>query len=85
MQIEKIACLKAFDKVPHRRLFYKLDYYGIRVSTHKWISSWLCELSQKVELGDQIQSRSYLVSPKDDSLPSSVVSSKTPGEFKALI
>ena len=24
----------AFDKVPHRRLLYKLDYYGIRGSTH---------------------------------------------------
>ena len=25
---------KAFDKVPHRRLLYNLDYYGIRGSTH---------------------------------------------------
>ena len=39
---------KAFDKVPHRRLLYKLEYYGIRGSTHKWISSWLSERSQKV-------------------------------------
>ena len=31
---------KTFDKVPHRRLLYKLDYYGIRGSTHKWITSW---------------------------------------------
>ena len=42
---------KAFDKVPHRRLLYKLDHYGIRGSTHKWISSWLSERSQKVVLG----------------------------------
>ena len=32
---------KAFDKVPRRRLLYKSDYYGIRGSTHKWITSWL--------------------------------------------
>ena len=41
----------AFDKVPHRRLLYKLDYYGITGSTHKWITSWLSERrSQKVVL-----------------------------------
>ena len=44
---------KAFDKVPHRRLLYKLDYYGIRGSTHKWITSWLSERSQKVVLDGQ--------------------------------
>ena len=44
---------KAFDKVPHRRLLYKLGYYGIRGSTHKWISSWLSKRSQKVVLDGQ--------------------------------
>ena len=53
---------KAFDKfynslvcgtLPHRRLLYKLDCYGIRGSTHKWISSWLSEHSQKVALDGQ--------------------------------
>ena len=44
---------KAFDKVPHRRLLYKLGYYGIRGSTHKWISLWLSERSQKVLLDGQ--------------------------------
>ena len=44
---------KAFDKVPHRRLLYKLDHYGIRGSIHKWISSWLSEHSQEVVLDVQ--------------------------------
>ena len=26
---------KAFDKVPHRRLLHKMDYYGIRGSNRK--------------------------------------------------
>ena len=39
---------KAFVKVPHRRLLYKLDYYGIRGSTHRWISSYLSVCSQQV-------------------------------------
>ena len=44
---------KAFDKVPHRRLLYKLDYYGIIESTLKWISLWLSERSQNVVLDGQ--------------------------------
>ena len=44
---------KAFDKVPHRRLLYKLDYYGIRGSTHKWIASWLSGRTQQVVLDGQ--------------------------------
>ena len=44
---------KAFDKVPHRRLLHKLNYYGTRGSTHKWSSSWLSEHFQKVVLDGQ--------------------------------
>ena len=44
---------KAFGKVPHKRLLYKLQYYGIRGSTHKWIASWLSERYQKVVLDGQ--------------------------------
>ena len=44
---------KAFDKVPHRRLLHKLDYNGIRGSTHKWICSWLSGRSQQVVLDGQ--------------------------------
>ena len=43
----------AFDKVSHRGLLYKLDYYGIRGSTHKWITSWLSGRFQKVVLDSQ--------------------------------
>ena len=39
---------KAFDKVPHRRLQYKLDWYGIRGSTHNWIQHFLQGRSQVV-------------------------------------
>ena len=28
---------KAFDKVPHSRLMYKLDYYGVRGLTNTWV------------------------------------------------
>ena len=41
---------KAFDKVRHKRLLYKLDFYGITGSRHKWIDSWLSDHSQKVVL-----------------------------------
>ena len=41
---------KAFDMVRHKRLLYKLDFYGIRGSRHKWIDLWLSDRSQKVVL-----------------------------------
>ena len=51
--LKNMDCAKAFDKVPHRRLLHKLDYHGIRGSTHKWISSWLSGSSQQVVLDGQ--------------------------------
>ena len=37
---------KAFDKVPHRRLLYKLNYYGVSRSTLHWISVFLTNRTQ---------------------------------------
>ena len=52
---------KAFDKVPHRRLLH-FDYYGIRTSTHKWISSWLSGRSQQVALVGQASDQVHFFS-----------------------
>ena len=41
---------KAFDKVPHARLLYKLDFYGITSTTHNWIRNFLKDRSQQVVL-----------------------------------
>ncbi len=32
---------KAFDKVLHKRLMAKLEYYGIRGQTRSWIEQWI--------------------------------------------
>ena len=32
---------EAFDTVPHYRLLYKSDWYGIRGKVHAWITSFL--------------------------------------------
>ena len=39
---------KAFDKVPHKRLLYKLLWYGIRRNIYQWIKSFLSDRLQKV-------------------------------------
>ena len=39
---------KAFDTVPHKRLLYKLQAYGICGSTLRWIESFLVGRSQRV-------------------------------------
>ena len=44
---------QAFDKVLHRRLLHKFEYYGIIGSTHKWINSWLSGRTQQVVLDGQ--------------------------------
>ena len=39
---------KAFDTVPHQRLLLKLDYYGIRGQTKRWIENFLSGRTQQV-------------------------------------
>ena len=51
---------KAFDKVLHRRLQYKLNWYGIRGSTHTWIKKFLQGRSQRV-VSEGSQSSSHPV------------------------
>ena len=39
---------KAFDKVAHNCLVHKLDYYGIRDTTPKWIGNFLNNRTQRL-------------------------------------
>ena len=39
---------KAFDTVPHDKLLYKMERYGIQGSTLKWLSSFLKDRTMKV-------------------------------------
>ena len=47
---------KAFDKVHHQSLLVKLENYGIANNTHKWISSFLTNRSQKVMVDNALSS-----------------------------
>ena len=46
--IYRYDLLKAFDTVPHQRLFKKLQYYDINNNTYYWISSWVTKQTQRV-------------------------------------
>ena len=41
---------KAFDKVAHEKLLFKLHHYGIKGGTLRWIQSFLDDRSQNVLL-----------------------------------
>ena len=53
---------KAFDKVPHRRLLHKLDYYGVRGETLTWIQSFLGQRKQRVLLVGTTSSQANVMS-----------------------
>ena len=42
--------MKAFDKVPHRRLLEKCKSYGINGQIHKWIAAFLRDRKQRVNV-----------------------------------
>ena len=44
---------KAFDKVPHSRLFHKLQFYGIKGPLLSWIKNFLSDSSQQVVLDNK--------------------------------
>ena len=48
--VDVVYCdfLKAFDKVPHKRLVQKLNYYGIAPLLVNWIKEFLSDRKQKV-------------------------------------
>ena len=49
---------KAFDKVAHKRLLLKLEYYGIRGLVLAWIKAWLIRRTQQVALEGEFSEKS---------------------------
>ena len=45
---------KAFDCIPHDLLLYKLDKYGIRGKTKKWLQEFLSNRMQRVRIGEEL-------------------------------
>ena len=52
MDVIYLDFYKAFDKVPHRRLAYKLEQYGIKGDLLLWIKNFLHDRQQRVTIGD---------------------------------
>lgn len=53
-------CIKASDKVPMRRLFYKLEHFGVRGGLLQWIESFLWFRTFRVKI-DEWLSNSHKV------------------------
>ena len=51
---------KAFDKVSHRRLLYKLKYYGIQTHTLNWIQAFLTDRTRTIVI-DRVTSNTVPV------------------------
>ena len=61
---------KAFDKVAHNRLLYKLSSYGVNWNTLGWIGSFLSGRSQKVVLEGKSSSSAPVLSGVPQGLSS---------------
>ncbi len=53
---------KAFDKVPHKRLIHKLNYYGISGSIATWIDIFLIGRTQQVVVNGATSSSTIVTS-----------------------
>ena len=53
---------KAFDKVPHKRLIHKLNYYGISGSIATWIETFLIGRTQQVGVNGAASSSTIVTS-----------------------
>ena len=54
---------KAFDKLPHQHLLYKLKYYGIScIYIYDWISDFLTDRTQTVVLEGEMSSKAPVTS-----------------------
>ena len=53
---------KAFDKVSHRKLLHKIDFYGIRGKTKAWISGFLDHRLQRVPVNGKVSSSTDMLS-----------------------
>ncbi len=50
VDIEILDFSKAFDTVPHDKLLYKLDKYGVKGPLHTWLSNFLTQRHMRVVL-----------------------------------
>ena len=53
--LDTIYCdfMKAFEKVTHKRLIYKVEKYGIKGNITSWIESFLNKRTQCVSVRDR--------------------------------
>ena len=63
-ELDVIYCdfMKAFDKVPHKRLVYKIDKYGLKGNVLGWIENFLSNRTQEVKVGNKLSKSANVTS-----------------------